>query len=247
MIKVKHMFNFDSNSIDPTSMIPLYNQVANVITEEIDMGNIAAGEKLPSELLLMKVFNVSRVTIRGAILELVSDGLLIRSQGKGTFVAPKKKLQSANDTTGLTESCRRLGKELHSQVLSAGYSYATKAECDFLKIDESEQIIEVVRLRFIDRRPTVIETSHFLKKYDFLLHENLEGSIFECFNKHGISVHTSQRTLEISTATAYEAELLETKRNSSLLLFRDFQSGGFDTPLFVAKQLYNTQDMVFYL
>lgn len=142
MIKVKRMFNFDSNSIDPTSMIPLYKQVANVITEEIDMGNIAAGEKLPSELLLMKVFNVSRVTIRGAILELVSDGLLIRSQGKGTFVAPKKKLQSANDTTGLTESCRRLGKELHSQVLSAGYSYATKAECDFLKIDESEQIIE---------------------------------------------------------------------------------------------------------
>lgn len=110
MIKVKHMFNFDSNSIDPTSMIPLYKQVANVITEEIDMGNIAAGEKLPSELLLMKVFNVSRVTIRGAILELVSDGLLIRSQGKGTFVAPKKKLQSANDTTGLTESCRRLAK-----------------------------------------------------------------------------------------------------------------------------------------
>ena len=49
------------------------------------------------------------------------------------------------------------------------------------------------------------------------------------------------------TATAYEAELLETKRNSSLLLFRDFQSGGFDTPLFVAKQLYNTQEMVFYV
>ena len=94
MIKVKRMFNFDSNSIDPTSMIPLYKQVANVITEEIDMGNIAAGEKLPSELLLMKVFNVSRVTIRGAILELVSDGLLIRSQGKGTFVAPKKKLHN---------------------------------------------------------------------------------------------------------------------------------------------------------
>ena len=247
MIKVKHMFNFDSNSIDPTSMIPLYKQVANVITEEINMGNIAAGEKLPSELLLMKVFNVSRVTVRGAILELVSDGLLVRSQGKGTFVAPKKKLQSANDTPGLTESCRRLGKELHSQVLSAGYSYATKAECDFLKIDESEQIIEVVRLRFIDRRPTVIETSHFLKKYDFLLHENLEGSIFECFNNHGISVHTSQRTLEISTSTAYEAELLETRRGSSRLLFRDVQSGGFDTPLFVAKQLYNTQDMVFYL
>ena len=90
MIKVKHMFNFDSNSIDPTSMIPLYKQVANVITEEIDMGNIAAGEKLPSELLLMKVFNVSRVTIRGAILELVSDGLLIRSQ-KGNLCGPKEK------------------------------------------------------------------------------------------------------------------------------------------------------------
>lgn len=241
------MFNFDSNNIDPTSMIPLYKQVAGIITEEINKGNIAAGEKLPSELLLMKVFNVSRVTIRGAILELVSDGLLVRSQGKGTFVAPKKKLQSANDTTGLTASCKRLGKELYSKILSTGYAYPTKTESEYLNIEETEQIIEVVRLRHIDKRPTVIETSHFLKKYDFLLRENLEGSIFECMSRHGISVHTSQRTLEICNASAYEAELLEIKRNSPLLLFRDFQSDGYNNPLFVAKQLYNTQDMVFYL
>lgn len=88
---VKHMFNFDSNSIDPTSMIPLYKQVANVITEEINMGNIAAGEKLPSELLLMKVFNVSRVTVRGGYPGIGVGRAFSPQSGEGNLRGSKEK------------------------------------------------------------------------------------------------------------------------------------------------------------
>ncbi len=89
------MIHFDAGSIDPSSITPMYKQVAGIISEGIRTGELKVGEKLPSEFELMKDFNVSRVTIRGAISELVTDGLLVRSQGKGTFVAPQKKLQSA--------------------------------------------------------------------------------------------------------------------------------------------------------
>lgn len=208
------MIHFDAGSIDPSSITPMYKQVAGIISEGIRTGELKVGEKLPSEFELMKDFNVSRVTIRGAISELVTDGLLVRSQGKGTFVAPQKKLQSANDTTGLTDSCRQAGKVLKSQVLSVEYAYPTHADSEFLAVDESQQVIEIKRLRYIDGHPSILETLYFPRKYDFLLHENLEGSVFSILHAHGITVHNSRRTLEISNASSNEAGLLEIKRNS---------------------------------
>jgi len=183
------MIHFDAGSIDPSSITPMYKQVAGIISEGIRTGELKVGEKLPSEFELMKDFNVSRVTIRGAISELVTDGLLVRSQGKGTFVAPQKKLQSANDTTGLTDSCRQAGKVLKSQVLSVEYAYPTHADSEFLAVDESQQVIEIKRLRYIDGHPSILETLYFPRKYDFLLHENLEGSVFSILHAHGITVH----------------------------------------------------------
>lgn len=241
------MINFDAGSIDSSSITPMYKQVSHIISEGIRKGELAVGEKLPSELELMKDFNVSRITIRGAISELVADGLLIRSQGKGTFVAPQKKLQSANDIKGLTDSCRQAGKVLKSQVLSVDYAYPTHADSEFLNIDESQQVLEIKRLRFIDGHPSILETLYFLRKYDFLFHENLEGSVFSILKSHSITVHNSRRTLEISNSSPYEADLLEIKRNSPLLLFKDYQSDSDGNPLFVCKQLYNTQNMLFYV
>lgn len=161
------MIHFDAGSIDPSSITPMYKQVASIISEGIRKGELKVGEKLPSEFELMKDFNVSRVTIRGAISELVTDGLLVRSQGKGTFVAPQKKLQSANDTTGLTDSCRQAGKVLKSQVLSVEYAYPTHADSEFLAVDESQQVIEIKRLRYIDGHPSILETLYFPRSMIF--------------------------------------------------------------------------------
>lgn len=241
------MNNLKADSIDATSIVPLYKQVSQILTEEIKNGNLAVGEKIPSELSLMEIFNVSRVTVRGAIAELVEDGLLVRSQGKGTYVAPQKQMQMANDLPGLTNSCKQAGKTLTSKILSIEYAYPTHSESKFLKIPENEQVIEIRRLRYIDGHPTIIETAHFLKEYDFLFQEDLTGSLFEILRKHGITVTNSTRTMEICSANAYEAGLLELKRNSSLLLFKDHQFDNSSKPFYVSKQLYNTQNMVFYL
>lgn len=241
------MKNLTADNIDATSIVPLYKQVSHLLTEEIKNGNLAVGEKIPSELTLMELFNVSRVTIRGAISELVEDGLLVRSQGKGTYVAPQKQIQMANDLPGLTGTCKQAGKDIRSKVLSMEYAYPTHSESKFLMIPEDEQVIEIKRLRYIDNHPVIIETLHFLKTYDFLLQEDLSGSLFEILHKHGYAVMNSNRTLEICTASAYEAGLLEIKRNASLLLFKDHQFGKDGKPFFVSKQLYNTQNMVFYL
>ena len=89
-----------NNNINPDSMIPMYKQIVNLLNEKIEKGELKPGDKLPSEAELMEAYSVSRITIRSAISELEEDGLVIRSRGKGTFIASKKAMYSADDTVG---------------------------------------------------------------------------------------------------------------------------------------------------
>ena len=79
--------------INPNSSIPMYKQAIQFINELISKKNLQPGMKIPSEAELVKSLGVSRITIRSAITEMVEEGLLTRSQGKGTFVSlPHKKI-----------------------------------------------------------------------------------------------------------------------------------------------------------
>lgn len=101
-----------NNNINPDSMIPMYKQIVNLLNEKIEKGELKPGDKLPSEAELMEAYSVSRITIRSAISELEEDGLVIRSRGKGTFIASKKAMYSADDTVGFTHSCQQEGNRL---------------------------------------------------------------------------------------------------------------------------------------
>ena len=77
--------------VNQNSAIPLYRQVADNLLSRIQAGEWQENDKLPSEFMLIQEFNVSRITIRAALSELVDNGVLIRSHGRGTFVAPERK------------------------------------------------------------------------------------------------------------------------------------------------------------
>src|SRR3954468_22010062 len=69
-------------------IVPLYHQVEQVIRHRIATRQYASGRQIPSEHELGRELKVSRVTIREALRELVRENLLVKVQGKGTFVAP---------------------------------------------------------------------------------------------------------------------------------------------------------------
>ena len=72
--------------LELNSSVPLYEQLMNAIRADIDQGIFKAGEKLPTEAELEEKYAVSRITVRRAIKELCDDDILIKKQGKGTFV-----------------------------------------------------------------------------------------------------------------------------------------------------------------
>ena len=68
------------------SAVPLYAQLEEIFRAQIAGGQWAPGDRIPSENELNRIFNVSRMTVRGVLTRLVEDGLLVRVAGKGTFV-----------------------------------------------------------------------------------------------------------------------------------------------------------------
>ena len=74
------------------SSVPLHISISEKLRHQIDSGVYMPGEKLPSEHQMMNAFGVSRITVRQAIANLVSQGLVQTQQGKGAFVTPQRKV-----------------------------------------------------------------------------------------------------------------------------------------------------------
>lgn len=236
-----------SAEIDPNSIVPMYKQIINILNGKIERGELKAGDKLPSEAELVAQYKVSRITIRSAIRELEEDGLVVRSQGKGTFIAPKKKLYSADDRVGFTHSCQQAGKEATTKVEDVSWIYPTLTDMEFLEVDEDVTILCTRRLRFVDGEPTMIETNHYNSNFAFLESEDLENSLYDVLQKHKITLGKSIRTLEVVYANSQEANLLNIKKGEALLLFTDKHHDENGRPLFISKQVYCTERLKFYI
>lgn len=76
--------------INKHSPLPIYYQLEQGIKEMIEKGQLQPGEMIPSEREWAEMYEISRMTVRQAINNLVNDGYLVRKRGKGTFVATKK-------------------------------------------------------------------------------------------------------------------------------------------------------------
>ena len=72
--------------IDHNSAVPMYIQLANLISDAIYQGEYRPGDKLPSENMLCRAYSVSRITVRQALNFLIQQGLVFSVHGKGTFV-----------------------------------------------------------------------------------------------------------------------------------------------------------------
>ncbi|MGF8289295.1 GntR family transcriptional regulator, partial [Klebsiella pneumoniae] len=81
------MSNF---GLQQNTSVPLYRQLKDKILSDISSGKLAEGEKIPTEIELSELYNISRITVRNAVKELVAEGYLVKKQGKGTFVCLPK-------------------------------------------------------------------------------------------------------------------------------------------------------------
>jgi GntR family transcriptional regulator len=88
-----------------------HSRIETVLASEINARALKVGDQLPTEDTLIARFEVSRITIRRAIQNLVSRGLVEIHRGKGTFVAAPKITQELTELSGFVEDMRALGRK----------------------------------------------------------------------------------------------------------------------------------------
>lgn len=136
-----------------------YEQTVSVIQQYISGHRLRPGDRLPPETELAKLAGVSLITVRRAMSELASRGLVRREQGRGTYVqatlidTETTRLGSLTDTLGGS-------RELGTQLLRVVPRRSTHAESEALALGRSDKVWEVVRLRTIDEEPVILEVAH---------------------------------------------------------------------------------------
>ena len=102
---------------------PIFQEIARKIEERVEDGVYVSSQKLPSEYDLADEFQCSRLTIRKAIELLISQNILVKEKGKGTYVMKQPKIQSGSGgLQSFTETARIQGKQTKTEVL--GYEIA---------------------------------------------------------------------------------------------------------------------------
>ena len=201
--------------------VPLYLQIAQDIKGKIDRKEIAANSRIPTEAELSKAYQVSRITIRKALEILVDEEILVRRQRIGTFVSDKKLSRNLNHFMGFTKICELNGKKAGTNFLSAELVRAMPSDVKRLGLSEDDKVIRIRRLRYCDDVPVILEENHFPKEYAYLLAEDLNGSLNEILNRHGVSLVGGSKIIGVCYANREEARLLNIKENDALIRSKD--------------------------
>jgi len=209
--------------IDPTGVIPKYYQLANILRQQIENEDFQPHEAIPSERQLEERYNLSRPTIRQAIDLLSRQGYLYRVHGKGTFVSPPKLQKGMLELTSFSEDMRNRGLKPGQRVLEFEYVEPDSKIRRKLEITDNEKkVLRIKRLRYGDEEPMGLQDSYLaLDSAHIITREEIEegGSIYVILQeKFGLYPTEADETIEVTLATHEEAELLNIKEGSPLLL-----------------------------
>lgn len=224
----------------PGSSKPLHEQLKDILKQKIAEGEFKPGETLPGERQLMHTYGVSRVTVRQAIGELVNEGWLYRQHGRGTFVAPRRIERPLARLLGVAEELILEGLEVSIKVLEATRREPLPEIRQQLGLKEGEQVFYVLRLISTGLEPLLLDFSFFpppvgqiLKGID--LSKDLICTHLELY---GYKISRGVQWISASRASPEEAQYLQCKKGSPVLVVRRITYVEGELPISVSRTVY---------
>jgi GntR family transcriptional regulator len=232
--------------IHDSNPIPLYAQVESVLASSIADGNLPAGSQLPAEDSLIQRFNVSRTTVRKAIQNLASRGLIEIRRGKGTFVAQPKITQELTELSGFVEDMHALGRTPTARLIDTRVLAADRAVARHLALTPGTLVVKIQRVRLADGIPTSFDETYLPRELgDKVVTHDLEAEpIFALLeHKYGMPLLEAEYRLEAVSAEEDIARALGVETGSAIFLIErtSYSEGG--RPVDYEK-LYYRGDMV---
>ncbi len=226
---------------DFVNTLPLYVQIAEGLSQQIESGELMPGEKLPPERELSRMYGVNRMTLRRALMRLELQGLLNRRQGAGTYVSEPKIERKADELVSFSRGMTRRGYLTGAKLLLFERKPAEGRIAQALSIPVGAEVYYFHRLRSLDGEPVMLEefwmsVDRFpdLESYDLFYR-----FIFDIVeDEYGLTVTRARQSLEAVVATDYEAEMLNIEVGSPLMLERRVSFDEQDIPIEYGKDLY---------
>jgi GntR family transcriptional regulator len=195
----------------------LYARIEETIATEIAQGEYRPGDQLPTEDALLERFQVSRITVRRAIQNLVRRGLIEIRRGRGTFVLSPRIEAELTKLTGFVEDMSATGRRASARVVSQGIVAASTRVAERLQVTKGTKVMQIKRVRLADGVPISFDETYLplslgnrIVKNDLRLHP-----IFTLLEEeYGVPLVQADYELEAVIATKAVADALQIKAGS---------------------------------
>jgi len=209
--------------------IPLYVQLKNMLLKDI-RENYKPNDIIPAEFELEKIYNVSRITVRRSIEELVKEGILVKKQGKGTFVKEQKILYDANSIGSLTQRLKKQNHHLSTasiefEIITGDHMVKELLSCDTL--------LCIKRFRLLDDVPFALMLNYFDINSVPTLQKKFKVESLYTFlkNEYALEFFSAEETVSAKAASKEEAKKLDIKEKHPLLSLHRLSRDRNDKPM----------------
>jgi len=239
-----------SLSMSAPSFRPLYDQIKILITQSLIAGEWRPGEAIPSEIDLAARFGVSQGTVRKAIDELSAENILVRKQGKGTFVATHSEERTqlrflrVLSTSGDKEAPK-------SEVIDCKRGRATAEVAKALELRSGAPVYIVKRVLRFSGRPLILDeivvSAVLFKGLTAQRLNEIQGSVYSFFELHyGLRMIRAEERLTAVSANEETAQHLDVSPGTPLLCVDRIAFTYGDKPVEWRRGLYHTDGYYYY-
>lgn len=227
-------------AIDKQSHIPLYRQIQSQLKQLILDGQFTPQDMLPSENELAQRYQVSVMTVRQAMNELVNEGLIYRERGRGTFVARQPIVQPLQRFESFSEHIAARGLIPSAKILVFEYMTAPQEVALALKLQPVDQVLRIKRLRLTNNRPVGIHDSYLRGVHFNQTTLDEYGSLYALLGAQGLVLAEQEEILEAVAADEEASRLLNIARGSPLLQVSSTAYLESGQPIEFVKAIYRT-------
>lgn len=189
---------------------PLYHQLKEILKQEIEEEKYKRGALFLTERQLQEKYEVSRVTVRQAVSELVNEGYLQSSRGIGTIVIFNKIDENLNQVISFSEEMERHGITMNTSYCIMSRERAGKAVAENLNIDRDSFCYKLERVRCAHNIPIVYSITWLTNKYCLPIDNDLyKNSLYKLLKEeYSIVIVRGRDTFEAVLATEMTGKFL---------------------------------------
>jgi GntR family transcriptional regulator len=230
--------------------MPMHHQVYLDLRRSLDGGTWKAGERLPTERDLATHYGCSLITIRRALSELVHEGRIERTRGRGTTVLHPRIERDFAESLSFTAEMERRGLAPETRLIAARPQSAGEAVAAALALEPGSPTLYLERLRLADGQPLLLEQVHLpAERFPGLLASDLEhDSLYGVLQRrYGTRVARAREALEPILLRAREARLLDQRRRAPALLIEGVAATADDRPVEFSRTFVRGDRTRYYL